>query len=125
MANAYHWLATVNWRDFSPAAVKGIIALAKQLAPAEPGAEENPLKYCQIAVSEKKAPDSKTIRAMTFNGKRWVGHDLERKLKDIKLDGEVKRNDKNRMPLPELLDEPLGWLFCAKRGKICSWDDTD
>ena len=43
--NPYHRLARTNWYDYTPAQIRGIAAVAAQLAPG------SATKYCQIAVS--------------------------------------------------------------------------
>ena len=63
-SNPYKFLARVDWRKYSPAAIKGIAAIVKQLEP------ESETRYCQLTVStERKPEDHSKMRFMTFNGK--------------------------------------------------------
>ena len=76
--NTYHQLELMDWWKFSPVAIKGITTVIRQLD--DTALEE--LKYCQIAVSSSKKPTDATVRAMTYNGKRWIRHNLDTPLRD-------------------------------------------
>ena len=84
--------------------MKGIISIAKQLD--EDFMDD--LKYCQIAVSSSKKPTDATVRAMTWNGKRWMGHDLEVPMKDIAKGDAV--DPKVGLTLPEKPEKPRACL---------------
>ena len=107
--NAYHQLELMDWWKFSPVAIKGILSVVKQLD----GNAMEDLKYCQVAVSSTKKPTDATVRAMTYNGKRWIGHDLETPLKDIAKSDAV--DPKIGRVLPERPEKPKACLKCLKR----------
>ena len=73
--NSYETLERIRWRELPPWAAKGMAALAKQFK------TDSKMKYCQIAVSTSRNPTSSDeVKTMVFNGKRWVGYDLESRL---------------------------------------------
>ena len=106
-SNPYNFLARVDWRKYSPAAIKGIAAMAKQLEP------ESETRYCQLTVStERKPEDHSKMRFMTFNGKRWVGHDLAQSIVTIARSDKVPPDDRKGIPLPVLPESPGKCLKC-------------
>ena len=105
--NPYNFLSRIDWRAYSPAAVKGIAAMAKQLEP------ESETRYCQLTVStERKPEDHAKMRFMTFNGKRWVGHDLAQPITTIARSDKVPPEDRKGIPLPVLPGSPGKCLKC-------------
>ena len=106
-SNPYNFLARIDWRKYSPAAIKGIAAMAKQLEP------ESETRYCQLTVStERKPEDHSKMRFMTFNGKRWVGHDLAQPIVTIAKSDKVPPDDRKGIPLPVLPEDPGKCLKC-------------
>ena len=105
--NPYNFLSRIDWREYSPAAVKGIAAKAKQLEP------ESETRYCQLTVfTERKPEDQAKMRYMTFNGKRWVGHDLAQPITSIARSDKVPPEDRKGIPLPVLPGSPGKCLKC-------------
>ena len=117
-ANAYHQLELMDWWKFSPGAIKGIISVVTQLD----NSTLDELKYCQIAVSSNKKPTDATVRAMTYNGKRWIGHNLETPLKDIAKGDAV--DPKKGHDLPERPEKPKACLKCLKRTRSPGDEDS-
>ena len=68
--------------------------MAKQLEP------ESETRYCQLTVStERKPEDHAKMRFMTFNGKRWVGHDLAQPITTIaRSDKSASGGQKGKTP---------------------------
>ena len=58
---------------------------------------------------------------MTFNGKRWIGHDLEVPLENIAKGGGV--DGKVGLTLPDKPDKPKACLKCLKRTRSPEEDD--
>ena len=77
--NSYETLERTRWGELPPWAAKGMAALANQFK------VDSKMKYCQIAVStSRNPPSSDEVKTMMFDGKRWVGYDLEQPLDKLK-----------------------------------------
>ena len=118
--NPYHRLARTNWYDYTPAQIRGIAAVAAQLAPG------SATKYCQIAVStDRTAEDPDRLRTMVYNGKRWVGHDLERPIHTLKK-RDVNKS-KEGLPLASPTTKPARCPGCSnyrKRRSVGTDEDS-
>ena len=118
--NPYHRLARTNWYDYTPAQIRGIAAVAAQLAPG------SATRYCQIAVStDRTAEDPDKLRTMVFNGKRWVGHDLEKPIHTLKK-RDVNKS-KEGLPLASPTAKPMKCPGCSnyrKRRSVGTDEDS-
>ena len=94
--------------------------MAAQLAPG------SATKYCHIAVStDRTAEDPDKLGTMVFNGKRWVGHDLEKPIHTL------KRKDVNKskegLPLASPTTKPARCPGCSnyrKRRSVGTDEDS-
>ena len=106
LTNTYHFLASTDWYQFTPKQLKGITAMVKQMSPG------STMQYCQIAVSSDKTPDDTSkLRTMVYNSKRWVGHDLDKPLAQLKKKDVT--TGKPGLPLVTLPPKPQKCPACA------------
>ena len=83
------------------------------------------MKYCQIAVSTSRNPTSSDeVKTMVFNGKRWVGYDLEKPLDKLKPRDLTDPSDMKGMKLPELPPSPDKCPACKSPYKKAEESET-